>query len=127
MNLISTILEFEDLFDEEPKPISFYLAGICKEYLIEYSIRNISLSTIIRESKDIFFAFFIKDDTSTEIFENLANKINHYINNKKIPNPTILNIRSSLFFYEYVQKIDGTTPFYVNNFEVRLNFLKAYC
>ena len=61
MSNISVILQFEDLFDEEPESIDFYLSGISKEYLLDYVIKILSLSTILNNTNDYYLSCFSKE------------------------------------------------------------------
>jgi len=128
MSNISVILKFEDLFDEEPESIDFYLSGVSKEYLIYYAIKNLSLSTIINETKDIFWAFFNLDDVEEDYYRALTDRIQNINNSYSAEKPelTILNVRSSLFFFEYIQKRNDTLLPTLKENQIRINLLKAY-
>lgn len=129
MSNISVILQFEDLFDEEPESIDFYLSGISKEYLLDYAIKNLSLSTILNNTNEILWAFFTDNDVEKDHYKRLIYRIQHISNTykKDRPNLTILNVRSSLFFFEYIQKIkDASITSTVIENQIKLNLLKAY-
>ena len=129
MSNISVILQFEDLFDEEPESIDFYLSGISKEYLLDYVIKNLSLSTILNNTNDILLAFFTDNDVEKDHYKRLIYRIQAISNSykKDRPNLTILNVRSSLFFFEYIQKIkDASITSTVIENQIKLNLLKAY-
>lgn len=129
MSRISIILQFEDLFLEDPESIDFYLSGISKEYLINKAIIYLSLSTILNETKDIFWAFFNSDDVEEDYYKELTDRVRNIIKSYPEEKPTlaILNVRSSLFFFEYIYRLDNDTitPTFTDN-QIRINLLKAY-
>ena len=126
-NRICIVLGFSDLFDENPKSINYYLSGIQKDVLLKYAIYYCSLSTKLKPTVDnIFFPFLNEGEKETNYYKGLVSKISHIIDSKS-PNPTILNVKSSLKLFELIKGCTRPKKIidYTDN-EIRYKLLKAY-
>lgn len=126
MNTIRTIQGYKDLFDDEPESIDSYLSGIDKTIMIDYAIKCCSLSTIVEpDVNNIFWAFFNQDDNNTKFFEILKKKVSDIVRDKK-EYPIILNIKTSLKFFELVQGQELLPSNDLSDYEIRQRLLKVY-
>jgi hypothetical protein len=126
MNTIRTIQGYKDLFDDEPQSIDSYLSGIDKTIMIDYAINYCSLSTIVEpDVNNIFWAFLNKMDVGTEFYNALITKVSYIVRNKK-EYPIILNIKTSLKFFELVQGRELLSSNDLSDYEIRQRLLKVY-
>lgn len=120
------ILGYKDLFDDEPESIDSYLNGIDKKVLIDKAINYCSLSTIIgSDVNKILWAFFNTNDINTEFYETLNTKIPNILKTLK-GNPKILNVRSSLKFFELIQGRNLLPSTDLSDYEIRQRLLNVY-
>jgi len=126
MNTIRTIQGYKDLFDDEPESIDSYLSGIDKTIMIDYAINYCSLSTIMEpDVNNIFWAFLNKKDIGTEFYNALITKVSDIVRNQEVY-PIILNIKTSLKFFELVQKQELLPSNDLSDYEIRQRLLKVY-
>lgn len=125
MNNIRIILEYKNLFDEEPEPIDSYLNGIKKEILIEYAIYYCTLSAMELDVNKILLAFLRESDEENKLFNTVKFKISRILNNSTQIH-AILNTRTSLRFFELVKGLKYQHPIDLTDTEVRQRLLKVY-
>ncbi len=126
MSLIRLILEYENLFDDEPKGIDFYLNGITKEVLIQNALYYCSLSTKIEpELNYLFYPFLLESDKETKYEKSLKNKVLKFLSKEKVI-PVIINVRTSLKFFELVQGYDSEENIDLSESAIRQRLLKVY-
>jgi len=126
MNLLRIIIGYKDIFNDTSYDIIDYLAGIDKEVLIENALIYCSLSTILEPSlENIYYPFFIESNKQTEYYNNLKNKITDIARESKVT-PVILNIRSSLNFFELVQSVESTCHINYSETDIKERLLNAY-
>jgi len=126
MDTIRTIQGYYDLFDDEPESIDSYLSGIDKTIMIDYAINYCSLSTIVEpDVNNIFWAFLNQMDIGTEFYVALRTKVSNIVIKKK-EYPIILNIKTSLKFFELVQGRSMLPSGDLFDYEIRQRLLKVY-
>lgn len=126
MNLLRIIIGYKDIFNDTSYDVIDYLSGIDKAVLIENALIYCSLSTILEPSlENIFYPFFIESNKQTEYYNNLKNKITVIARESKVT-PVILNIRSSLNFFELVQNVESTCHINYSETEIKERLLNAY-
>jgi len=126
MKNIITLQGYYDIFDDEPQLKESYLNGINKQVLIDYAMNYCSLSTIMgSDVNKILWPFFNTNDINTKFYKNLIIKIS-YIVRKGNGFPKILNVRSSLKFFELVQGREQLTYTNFSEQEIRQKLFKVY-
>jgi hypothetical protein len=126
MNIIRIILEYKDLFDDKPKNIDYYLNGISKEKLLESAIYYCSLSTLLDpELSNLVYPFLLECDKGTKLEEHIKLKVKEFLNKKNVL-PVILNVRSSLKFFELAQNFDCQDNINLSESDIRERLLKVY-
>lgn len=124
--MIKIILEYKDLFDGEPLSIDSYLYGIDKNILIDEAIRYCSLSTILEpSSKNILFPFLEESDKDTDYLKILSDKVVNLIKDGT-KSPIVINVRTSLKFFELVKAYDSKYSIEIPHSEIRKRLLKVY-
>ncbi len=129
MKKIKIILAYRQLFDDPHLPIEEYLKGINKGVLIYYAryYCNLSVQHLNSTSSNIFWAFLNTEDKGTDYYNYLTDRVNKLIsidNNKT--EFTVLNIRTSLKFFELIQSFDDHDCNEIPDLEVRKRLLKVY-
>lgn len=126
MNVVRIILEYKDLFDDKPKDIDYYLNGICKETLLRKALYYCSISTLLSSGLDkLFYPFLLESDRDTLYENNLKRKVAIFIKKNKAL-PAIVNVRSSLKFFELIQDLDSSEVSDLSESEMSQNLLKIY-
>lgn len=127
MRKIKLILSYSDIFDDQPLTINHYLEGIRKEDLLYYACYycNLAVQQQNNATSDIFWAFLNKGDIGTEYYIYLSNKVSTILNTIKT-DLSILNIRTSLKFFELIQNRNDITPLEMSDIDVRKRLLKVY-
>ena len=126
MSAIRLILEYRNLFDDEPKGVEHYLQGIPKEILLKNALYYCSLSTILEPKKEnLFYPFLLESDRGTE-FENELKQMVNKFTKKENALPIIVNSRTSLNFFEFIQSFESKANYNLSQSEIYKRLLKAY-
>lgn len=124
---IRLILEYEDIFDENPNEIYSYLDGIDKWILIRSAIFYCSLSTKLEpELNYLFYPFLTEKDRGTSFEEKLKEKTIEFIDKHKGVNPIVINVRTSLRFFELIQSYDSKKKIELSQEKINKRLLKVY-
>ncbi|WP_289062729.1 hypothetical protein [uncultured Zobellia sp.] len=125
--MIRLILEYKDLFDDDQKDIHSYLDGIDRWTLIRHAIFFSSLSKKLKpELKYLFYPFLVESDKGSEFEFFLNDKIVKYIINNSGLEPVILNVKTSLKFFELVQNYNSVKNNSYSESEINKRLLKVY-
>lgn len=125
--MIKLIVEYKDIFDDSPDDINSYLEGIDKWILIKGAIYYCSLSTKLKpELKNLFYPFLNENDRGTEFEKKLKTKTVEYIKKHEGASPVILNVRTSLKFFELIQNFAPKKKFELSDGEINKRLLKVY-
>lgn len=125
--MINLIVEYKDIFDDSSDDIYSYLEGIDKWILIKGAIYFCSLSTKLKpELNNLFYPFLNEGDRGTEFEKLLKTKIVEYIKKHEGVTPVILNVRTSLKFFELIQNFASKKKFELSEGDINKRLLKAY-
>lgn len=122
---ISLFLNFNDLFEETPQSINFYLSQINRDELIDYASKLLGCTvlTSIQKPENLFWAFLTNNER--ELIQSLSKKIIEKQNLLKT-NFTIINTRACIKFFEYAYNINNTECPNLSDSEKNILILKAF-
>lgn len=123
---LSLIVEYKHVFDDKPKDVESYLQDIPRDDLMKIGIALCAYSTKLEPTiENVFYPFLEESDRNTKYEENLKSKVKEFIN-KTNQIPCVVNVRSSLRFFELVQKINICETKNLSEGDLRKRVLKAY-
>ena len=117
--MICIILEYSDFFDDEPEDIVTYLNGIDKWVLIRNAVYYCSFSSKLKSDSNIFYPFF-----GSVYNSELDKKLNQCQIKEKNVNYGILNTKTSLKFFELIQKANSNPIIKYSDYEINEKLFK---
>ena len=125
--MIRIIVEYKDIFEDKPNDIYSYLEGIDKWVLIKCAVYYCSLSTKLKpELNNLFYPFLNANDKGTKYEAHLKAKTAEYLRKHEGVLPVILNVRTSLKFFELIQNFVSEKKSEFSDREINKRLLKIY-
>ncbi len=124
-SIIAQIIEFNELFEDPPQSVEFYLSGINKDTLLRRAcyFSQSNQCEELYKTTNILWPFFSREDQTIlldvekKLKPLLANRNKYFI---------IINARTSLKLFEHAFKLDCKNISTKSESEINLSLFKAY-